>query len=300
MSSASSGAEGPQTPEDVGRDQPEPEIDELGRVRVANEYATIIASRQAYGQLLSPGQRSRMELWVERLPYDWHFEDANTACLIAVTVYKDWLDWSESKAFSWLDKLTKFERRFRIAGVAYHKIPYALRHASTVTNSYRINPVILVRLSQIFETDRPRAQQSFFRPWIEISNAAKEVLGKLIANKNEPEDIDRLRILESGSEVTLSLLVNSLSNLESALAWVEEYVADLADRSDIDGSDNLAAKHSREGGLFRRWIQTFPEIELGTVQSQSEFTEGFVDAVSGDEDIVEYRYWSVLAEAVRV
>ena len=52
--------------------------------------------------------------------------------------------------------------------------------------------------------------------------------------------------------------------------------------------------------LFRRWIQTFPEIELGTVQSQSEFTEGFVDAVSGDEDIVEYRYWSVLAEAVRV
>jgi hypothetical protein len=176
MSSASSGAEGPQTPEDVARDQPEPEIDELGRVRVANEYATIIASRQAYGQLLSPGQRSRMELWVERLPYDWHFEDANTACLIAVTVYKDWLDWSESKAFSWLDKLTKFERRFRIAGVAYHKIPYALRHASTVTNSYRINPVILVRLSQIFETDRPRAQQSFFRPWIEISNAAKEVL----------------------------------------------------------------------------------------------------------------------------
>ncbi|CAN9481955.1 unnamed protein product [Alternaria alternata] len=124
MSSASSGAEGPQTPEDVARDQPEPEIDELGRVRVANKYATIITSRQAYGQLLSPGQRSRMELWVERLPYDWHFEDANTACLIAVTVYKDWLDWSESKAFSWLDKLTKFERRFRIAGVAYHKIPY--------------------------------------------------------------------------------------------------------------------------------------------------------------------------------
>ncbi|CAN9456888.1 unnamed protein product [Alternaria alternata] len=290
MSSAPSGAEGPQTPEDVARDQPEPEIDELGRVRVANKYATIITSRQAYGQLLSPGQRSRMELWVERLPYDWHFEDANTACLIAVTVYKDWLDWSESKAFSWLDKLTKFERRFRIAGVAYHKIPYALRHASTVTNSYRINPVILVRLSQIFETDRPRAQQSFFHPWIEISNAAKEVLGKLIANKNNPEDIDRLRILESGSEVALSLLANSLPNLESALAWVEEQVADVADRSDIDGSDNLAAKHSREGGLFRRWIQTFPEIELGTVQSQSEFTEGFVDAVSGDEDIVEYRY----------
>ncbi|KAH8634467.1 hypothetical protein IG631_09867 [Alternaria alternata] len=192
MSSASSEAEGPQTPEDVERDQPGPEIDELGRIRVANNY--------------------------------------------------------------------------------------------------RINPVILVRLSQIFETNRPRAQQSFFCPWIEISNAAKEVLGKLIANKNGPEDIDRLRILESGSEVALSLLANSLPNLESALAWVEEYVADPADRSDIDGSDNLAAKHSREGGLFRRWIQTFPEVELGTVQSQSEFTEGFVDAVSGDEDIVEYRY----------
>jgi hypothetical protein len=92
MSSASSEAEGPQTPEDVERDQPGPEIDELGRIRVANKYATIIASRQAYGQLFSPEQRSRMELWVERLPYDWHFKDANTACLIAVTVYKDWLD----------------------------------------------------------------------------------------------------------------------------------------------------------------------------------------------------------------
>ncbi|CAG5185510.1 uncharacterized protein ALTATR162_LOCUS11326 [Alternaria atra] len=280
----------------VGRDYSTSEPDERNRVGIANEYAMAIASIQTYGQRLSPEKNNRMEMWIERLPYDWQFEDANTAHSATVIVYEDWLDWSKPKALSWLSKLDKFERRFRIAGVAYHEIPYALRHSSTLVHGPKIDKVILVRLSQVFETDRPRSQQSFFRPWNEIFNVVNGILTRLKANKTTPKNVDRLRILESGFEVVLSQLPKPLCNLEAALLWVEEQVANLTERSELDGSVNLAAKHSREGGLFRIWIQTFLEIEYGMVESKSDYTEGFVDAVLRDEGIVEDAYWSVLAD----
>ncbi|KAL1794336.1 hypothetical protein ACET3X_007757 [Alternaria dauci] len=286
-------SEVPETSEETGKGYPEPETDELGRVKIANKYATDMGSKQTYGRLLSPENKIRMDLWVERLPYDWQLEDANTARLAGVKVYGDWLDWLESKAFSWLEKLSTFERHFRIAGVAYHKIPYALRHSSTLVNGYQIDNVILLRMSQIFETSCPRSQQSFFRPWTEIFNTANEVLKELKMNKNKPEDVHRLRSLESGLEITLSQLAKPLRILENALVWVEEQVAHLTRRSNLDGSDNLAAKHSREGGLFRIWIQSFPEIEWGSVELKSNFTESFVVAVLEDGEIMDYTYCAV-------
>ncbi|KAG9186226.1 hypothetical protein G6011_02782 [Alternaria panax] len=263
---------------------------EMCRVRITNKHAMDIASRQAYGQLLSPKHKSHMEIWIEHLPYDWKLEDANTARLATLEVYEDWLDWSESKALSWFGKLSKFERRFRIAGVAYHKIPHAWRQSSSLAHSYRIDKVVLLRLSEVFETDRPRAQQSFFRPWNEIVNATNTILKKLKANKITTKDVDRLRVIESGFEAALSQLAKSLHNLEIGLLWIEGQVASLAHRSNLDGNDNLAAKHSREGGLFRTWIQTFPEIECGAAETKSEYTEGFVDALLDGEGIVEYTY----------
>jgi hypothetical protein len=65
--------------------------------------------------------------------------------------------------------------------------------------------------------------------------------------------------------------------------------------SDQDGSANLLVRHSREGGLFRRWIQTFLEVEHGVVWDKSEYTEDFVDkVVSGT--VKEGVYWSMLVE----
>jgi hypothetical protein len=266
------------------------EINEMARVRNANKDAMDSASRQIYGQSLSLEQKSRIEMWIERMPYHWQLEDAKTARLATAAIYDDWLDWSGTSAFSLLYRLDKFERRFRIAGVAYHKIPYTLRHSPTLPYHARINNVVLARLSQVFETGLSRSQQSFFRPWNEIFDAVNGILKELVANKMTPKDIDRLRKLESGFEVALSRLANPLQLIETALFWVEAQVANLTVRSELDGSDNLAAKHSREGGLFRIWIQTFFEIEYEMVDSGTAYTEGFVDAVLGDIGVVEDAY----------
>jgi len=90
-------------------------------------------------------------------------------------------------------------------------------------------------------------------------------------------------------------LAKPLRNLEAGLVWVEEQVAKLAERSDLDGTEALAAKHSREGNIFRMWIQTFLEIEHGVVKSKSAYTEAFVVGVVEDEEIAKDPYWTMLA-----
>jgi hypothetical protein len=250
-------------------------------------------SKQVYGQRLSPQQNNRIDTWLEPIPYDWQLEDANTARLVTITVYEDWLDWSKARALSWLAKLDRRERRFRVAGIAYHKVPHTLRHSTTHFSS--IEWTVLLRLSQMFETSRARSQQSFFHPWNEIFDAANEVLEKVRGAKETAPDIDGLRILESGCEVTLSQLPKPLRNLEAALLWAEEQVAKLVDRSDLDGAETLAAKHSREGSMFRMWIQTFLEVEHRVVKSKSAYTEAFVDGMMGGEEIARDPYWTMMA-----
>ncbi|KAI4614056.1 hypothetical protein J4E80_006746 [Alternaria sp. BMP 0032] len=255
-----------------------------------------ISSKQTYGQLLSRSQKKRIVTWINDLPYDWQLDSANTALLAPAAVYEDWLDWAKPRALSWLARLDKYERRFRIAGVAYHKVPYALRRSIATCSSKAVEQTVCSRLSQIFEIGRPRSEEPFFHPWDEIFDAAYAVLQKwVISRGTAPENVDQLRVLEAECELTLSQLAKPLRNLEAGLVWVEEQVAKLAERSDLDGTEALAAKHSREGNIFRMWVQTFLEIEHGVVKSKSAYTEAFVDGVVEDEGIAKDPYWTMLA-----
>ncbi|KAH6865200.1 hypothetical protein BKA58DRAFT_462849 [Alternaria rosae] len=257
-----------------------------------------VSSKHTYGQLLSRYRKNRIDSWIKNLPYDWQLDSANTAPLAPAAVYEDWLDWAKPRALSWLARLDKYERRFRIAGVAYHKVPYALRRSTSTCSSKKVEQTVCSRLGQMFEIGRPRSEEPFFHPWDEIFDAAYVVLQKWVLSRGTtPENIDQLRELEAECELTLSQLAKPLRNLEAGLVWVEEQVAKLAERSDLDGTEMLAAKHSREGNMFRMWVQTFLEIEHGVVKSKSAYTEAFVDGAVEDKEIAKDPYWTMLAVA---
>jgi hypothetical protein len=186
---------------------------------------------------------------------------------------------------SWVE----FEHRFRIAGVKYHKIPHFSRHSLTLPNGPRIEQRTIDRLAQVLETDRSRYDQNFFAPWMDVYNGATEVLDNINACNVASKTIEQLRTLENKCAVALSKLFKPTRNLEAGLSWLEESVERLAERSDEDASKNLLVKHSREGSLFRRWIQTFLEIEHGLVWNNSEYTENCVDKGFAVEEGL---YWS--------
>jgi hypothetical protein len=286
----------PQTLEEAGRDSTRPEGNEFDRVRVTNKYAMDMASKLTYGLLYSSKRQARIEMWIERMPYDWQFENAGTARPATIIVYTDWLNWQKCNVHSWLCKLDEFERRYRIAGVKYHKIAHPLRHSMTLPHGPKIDQQILKRLTHIFETDRSRDDQTFFAPWMDVYNGVIEVLDDIEAWAVPSKTIEQLRKLEDRCCVALEKLSKPMRSVEAGVLWLEGEVVKLAERSDQDASESLLVKHSREGSLFRRWIQTFLEIEHGVVWNKSEYTEQYVDKMVSGE-VEKELYWSMLVEA---
>jgi hypothetical protein len=272
-----------------------PGAGEFDRVRVANKYAMDMASKRTYGHLCSSNKKPCIDMWIERLPYDWQLEDAGTARPFTMALYTDWLNWQKCNVHSWLYKLDKFEHRYRIAGVKYHRIPHSLRHSVTLPHGSKIDQQVLKRLSHIFEPDRSRDEQMIFAPWMDVYNGATEVLDDIDACDVTSKTMNQLRTLEIDCSSTLDKLSKPMRTVEAGLLWLEGEAARLAERSDQDSSESLLLKHSREGGLLRRWIQTFLEIEHGVVWNKSEYTEQCVDkAVSGE--VEEGLYWSMLVQ----
>jgi hypothetical protein len=181
--------------------------------------------------------------------------------------------------------------------VQYHKISHSLRHSGTLPHGHRIEQRTIERLAQILETDRSHDDQTFFAPWIDVYNGATKVLDDIDACDIATKTIDQLRTLEEESSVALSKLSKPMRNLEDGLLWLEESVTMLDERSDEDESGSLLVRHSREGGLFRNWIQTFLEVEHGIVGNKSEYTEDFVDNVVCGT-VKEGLYWSMLVEGI--
>ncbi|KAH7091459.1 hypothetical protein FB567DRAFT_617063 [Paraphoma chrysanthemicola] len=196
-----------------------------------------------------------------------------------IELYKDWLDWAAHDAAVWLRKLDKFEQRFRSAGLTYHQVPYQLRHSPAMLHGASIEQNLLTRLSQILETDRPRNKQMFFIPWLEIKSTATRILEYSLYNFPLADDLNHLYVMHRGFEISLWKLQKSANILETGLQWLEGAVAKVVRRSDLDGADALASKHSREGGLLRRWIQTFPESDSRSAKSKLHFIEGYVEKV---------------------
>ncbi|KAH9861455.1 hypothetical protein J1614_011201 [Plenodomus biglobosus] len=250
----------------------------------------------AYGHLFPPDKKRRIEVWLDKQPCDWEPGSACSTNEATLVIYIDWLHWSISDALLWLEKLDRCERRFRAAGLAYHAIPYQLRHSTFMLPGSHIDQLVLTRLSNILETDTPRRLQTFFMPWMEIYKAAVQVVDhnktfQLVFINN----IDHMRSAVTDAELKLSKLVTTYRSLNAGLEWLEKAVMELSQRSRMDAREALTAKFSREGSLFRRWIQTFLEVEKGLVDSKASYTEEYVEGVL-ERGVGPGSYWSDLVQ----
>ncbi|KAH7409816.1 hypothetical protein DE146DRAFT_774917, partial [Phaeosphaeria sp. MPI-PUGE-AT-0046c] len=194
-------------------------------------------------------------------------------------LYTDWLVWAGNTAFHCLESLDKFERYFRKAALAYHQIPYQTRHSSTLLSGAKANPVTLKILSQIFESNEPRSRLKFFAPFYTVKDAALNVLVELNRLEAVPVDFDELRNSERKCEKNLEPLSYLLFELLKNLRWLRGIVDEIQDRSGTKGSDALAQKHSREGGLFRLWISSLPELEFGSNVKQSTYVDWYAESL---------------------
>ncbi|KAH7081333.1 hypothetical protein BKA63DRAFT_588745 [Paraphoma chrysanthemicola] len=238
----------------------------------------------------SSDKLGRILAWRKNMPFPDNHLDGAMVQALPIDLYKDWLDWAAHDAAVWLRKLDKFEQRFRTAGLAYHQVPYQLRHSPAMLHGSSIEQPLLTRLPQILETDRPRHKQMFFIPWLEIKNTATRILEYSLYNFPLVDDLNHLYVMHRELELSLWKVYKSANVLEAGLQWLEGAVAKVVRRSDLDGADALASKYSREGGLLRRWIQTFPESEGRSAKSKLHFIEGYVAKVLEvgiEEDIFE-------------
>lgn len=94
-------------------------------------------------------------------------------------LYAGWLVWAGSTARHCLHNLDKLERQFRKATLAYHKVPYQIRHSSTLPSGAKANPVTPAMLFQIFESGESRSRLIFFKPFYTVKDAAVEILREL-------------------------------------------------------------------------------------------------------------------------
>lgn len=246
-----------------------------------------------FGSYCAPQKMITVIKWQNNVPPPDEVTDAWVAPTMDAQLYKDWLHWAEHTALTWLRRLDKLERLFRAAALVYHKIPYDLRHSPTTQDGHKINPALLKRLSEIFETDRLRSNQSYFAPWIAIFDTATEVLDDLNSHQPLPDDIDFLRALQRKFEAAFDKLSKPYQVVSVALRWLQETVADVHKRAELDGAEALAAPFSREGGLFRRWISTLPEADSDYVKSKSSYIEWYAQTLL-KEGVSKDEYWTML------
>lgn len=192
---------------------------------------------------------------------------------------------------SWLHQLDRLERYFSRAVLDYHKIPHQLRHSPTINNGAKISPAVLRRLSDIFETDRPRTQQSYFIPWFEIRDAAVNVLQDLKYYQPLADDVHFLRSVDREFDHAFAKVHKPFRNAKVALRWLVESVKEVSVRADLDASEALASTYSREGSLIRRWISTLPEPNCRSGRRKLEYIEEYVQLVL-TEGVEKGMYWT--------
>jgi hypothetical protein len=215
---------------------------------------------------------------------------------MTVQLYKDWLHWAGCAAMAWLQRLDSLERHLRTAALIYHKIPYQLRHSSTMRDGNKIYPALLKRLSDILEADRPHSQQAYFMPWFEVYDAVALVPENLECHRpTATNDIDIFRTLERELEQSFDKLYKPYRNAKVALKWLVETVEDIAVRAEFDGSEALPSPYSREGSLFRQWISTLREVDRRYVESKSGYIEWYAQTLLTD-GVEKDSYWSMLVD----
>ncbi|KAJ4290535.1 hypothetical protein N0V90_010752 [Kalmusia sp. IMI 367209] len=195
------------------------------------------------------------------------------------TIYHDWFNWADFAVQTLLDELDIYEMEYRRLGLKYHGIPHNERHSSSLLTSAsfhralranaettRANPSVLRSLETIFETDCPRTQQSFFLNWRTAYQEIAE-MKNLCASAPHTDRVltlaHRMKIMEKRF-----MAVNRLADrIKAQLKSVKRSVD--AVRAKSKASSDLAAPFSKEGSLYRRWVNTFEEVVSRTWDLES-------------------------------
>jgi hypothetical protein len=229
-----------------------------------------------FGGLCSANRKPHINAWLNAMPPKAEMEDVAASRALTSELYKDWLDWSMHTALTWLQKLDKLERYLRKSAVRYHKTPYKARHAK-IHNNRKLDSMMLRRLSDILETNQPREQQSFFTPWFHIQMAVADILDELKDSEPMTDDISTLRQMERKFQLSLARMPLLYHTATEDLAWLRGAVRDVSQRAGIEDNDSLFKKYSRQGGLFRRWMLTLPEVANGRLGERAEDRANYIE-----------------------
>lgn len=269
-----------------------------------------------YGSCFSPDKKARIDGWIIGQPFHAYFEDAETAKPITAEIYIDWIHWLRYITCSRVRQLDRFEKRYRQIGLMYHKIPYQVRHSDNSHSSNRgrryiynsITNLVLARLSQILESDRPRSQQALnsFLPWKPIEQTTKSIMAQIntLPVQSHSHDLASLKRSMENIQREIESLTRELNTLNATLIWLRNKVGQLnliastaASLSQVDSNngdedaERLAEKFSREGSLFRTWIWTFPEVERGI--AGGDFVEEYAQQLL-EYGVDGFSFWTTL------
>ncbi|KAF2714308.1 hypothetical protein K504DRAFT_445330 [Pleomassaria siparia CBS 279.74] len=226
-----------------------------------------------------------MTKWLNDLPqHPLQFYEPTLAPRIDSVLYQEWLAWAEHAARRLLYYLDKCDWQHRAIGLKYHSLPYPLRHSSTHATGAPINRVLLSRLSQIFETNRPTSQDPLFIPWFRILAAVNHIVSQTqlaLSIRN----VHTLRSIHQLVDHSLSCASEDLLEIAGHISTVSDMVGQLREqrKQAMDGPllELLKDEFSCEGNAMRRWIWTFNEVQArpgqGMVDRVEELAVRFIE-----------------------
>lgn len=169
-------------------------------------------------------------------------------------------EWTKSRALSLASLMDNLEYRYRTAGLLYHKIPYQYRRSLEFDKN---STHCTIRLSSLFETSLPRAEQPFFHLWFEIGNLLTLIVSSGSYDWRHGNLVHEASF-NHNSEYLLHHLINKFSVLDVRMGHIERIVRSAQRLVGTTFRADLLGPWSKEGILFRDWVHSF----LGTEGSQ--------------------------------
>ena len=187
-----------------------------------------------------------------------------------------------------MDLLDNYEAQHRIIGLEYHSIPYALRHATTYSANVSINPIIIARLSSIFETDTPWDLNGYYKRWLEVREAVRHMIQQ-IDSVNGMLNTYVLHYIFRTTEDLLERTERQREKIVQQALDVEGLVDTITARriraGIHTGVEDLRYGSSRQGSEFRRWVWSLQEVQDGI-----QIVEGMVAELLG-RGVVRKTFW---------
>ncbi|KAF2646218.1 hypothetical protein P280DRAFT_464457 [Massarina eburnea CBS 473.64] len=174
------------------------------------------------------------------------------------------LDWLVEDARHLLEKLDAFEQSYRESGLRYHNVPHAFRHGKTLNIGFiRLSPFLLHRLAVIFECN-DRDHVNIFQDWVGLDTHAKAAIQK-VNSAQDLTDVQELRAVQE--EVKKEVLEAEMYTkqvgkiVRSLERMVDKVYASMPELEEVD----LSNRYGFQGGIFRMWVATFPEVKRDLV-----------------------------------